>query len=200
MQPRSLLVFLTDVGMALFLGLFLWVSIESFLSLGNPVDLLTAFNESIYVVFYLVRSRAIASSVSPMDWAIALSSTFLPILSRPAPGISIILGSVLVIVGTLLNIGATTYLGKSIGIVPAERKIKTGGLYKIIRHPMYASGILILVGYFFTNSSLANALISMSTSMLLFVRTEREERFLGRNLIYQNYRKHTVWKLFPFIF
>jgi protein-S-isoprenylcysteine O-methyltransferase Ste14 len=200
MRSRDVLVLVTDVGIAVFLCLFVWVSVESFRSFGNYADILTALNESVYVALYLVRSRAIATSASPEDWIVALSGTFLPVLLRPAPVASPFFGDTLVIIGTILNIAATINLGKSIGIVPAIRQIKTTGLYKVIRHPMYASGILVSIGYFLVNASLTNAALTAAVVALLCVRVEREEKFLARDPMYQEYQKRTSWKLFPLVY
>ena len=171
-----------------------------FYATQNASYLLAAANESVYVVLYLMRERAVTTSTSFWDWAIAFLATFLGTLLRPADPLNTIIGSTLIVVGVALNIFAALSLGKSISIVPAERGIKTRGFYRYVRHPMYASGIVTLLGYLIANFSVPNVCFALGTALLLLLRIEHEELFLSRNEAYRNYVAETKWKLMPGVY
>ncbi len=189
-----------NIIIAAFLSVFVFVSVRQFYATGDVGYILVAVNEAVYVVLYLLREHAVATSTSKFDWAIAFSATFLATLLRPANPYTILIGDTLIVIGTVVNIVSVLYLNRSIGIVPAERSIKTGGIYRYVRHPMYSSGILILFGYLLANVSLANALIVLANTALLCIRAEREELFLSRNELYRAYVANTPWQLLPFVY
>ena len=49
--------------------------------------------------------------------------------------------------GLCVNISAKLFLNRSFGIVAANRGIKRGGPYRLVRHPMYFGSILTQVGF-----------------------------------------------------
>ena len=189
-----------NVLIAGFFALFIAVNVHQFYLSGSIGYLFVAANESVYVVLYLVRQRATAVSTFASDWAIAFSATFFGTLLRPGYPFEVPIGTALIVVGTLINMLSVLYLNRSIGIVPAERGIKTKGPYRFIRHPMYASGILTLSGYLLSNVSRVNAFIGVATIALLLVRINREELLLCKNERYRNYAGKTIWKLLPFVY
>ncbi|HUY62675.1 MAG TPA: methyltransferase [Candidatus Paceibacterota bacterium] len=180
--------------------LFLFNDAEAFRMTGSAVYVLVALNMGICVMLFLVRERPVAVSALASDWLIAFSAAFLGLLLRPAAPMSEAAGAALLAAGTAVNIASVLFLNRSFGLVPAERSIKTGGLYRVVRHPMYASGILTIVGYLLANASLMNAAIVVTNIALLVVRIVREERFLCANERYRQYAARTRWKLLPFVY
>ena len=57
------------------------------------------------------------------------------------------IGSVLVLVGVVLATGAVLSLGRSLGIEAANRGVQTHGLYRFVRHPIYAAYLPLMGGY-----------------------------------------------------
>ncbi len=192
--------FIGNVIVAAFLLLFVFINFKAFYTTGDISYILVSINESVYVVLFLVRERAIAVSTSGFDWAIAFSATFLGTLLRPALPLNILLGSILISIGIMVNIVSVLFLNRSISIVPARRSIKTGGLYRFVRHPMYSSEILSLFGYLLVNVSLMNTYIVIGTMVLMLARINREELFLSKNKLYREYLARTPWKLVPFVY
>jgi protein-S-isoprenylcysteine O-methyltransferase Ste14 len=191
---------LCNVIVAAFLCLFVATNLKAYFATQNIGYGLVAFNESLYVLFYIVRRRAVASSLSPLDWGTAFSATFIGTLLRPAAPLYLTFGTILIAIGTILNIISVSYLNRSLGTVPAERTIKTHGIYRFIRHPMYSSDIISLIGYFLANLSFANFGIVVCNTILQIVRLNREELFLSRNSTYKKYTDTTKWHLLPFIY
>ena len=191
---------ISNIVIATFFSIFVYINIKAFGKSGGAGYLLVAFNEGLYVLLYAIRRRPVATSTSVSDWGIGFSGSFIGTLLRPA-GISIpMVGTALIMIGTIVNIAAVISLNRSIGTVPAERHIKTRGLFRFIRHPMYASELCVLFGYLIANLSLWNAIMVICNSILLLMRIDREERFLSHNSTYVAYAARTPWKLFPSVY
>jgi protein-S-isoprenylcysteine O-methyltransferase Ste14 len=121
-------------------------------------------------------------------------------LLRPDSGIGVpIVGIPLEFVGAVVVLGAFLSLNRSFGIAPENRGIKTKGLYRIVRHPMYSGYLLTEAGFVLSNSSAYNAVIFVSASLFLVLRLIAEERFLKADPAYEAYARKTPWKLIPFI-
>ena len=112
--------------------------------------------------------------------------------ARLSQGITIaawILGTV-----SLLN------LGRSFGILIAVRQVKTGGLYRLVRHPMYLTDILWRVGYLAGNLCWRNAAIFVASTACYVYRAMLEERFLLQLDEYQAYARKVRYRFVPGIF
>ena len=158
--------------------------------------------EALLVLLLLTRRRGMATSSRPFDWAIAVCATFLPLLMRPADPLGALssLGQPLQVVGLTLAVVATGFLGRSIGVVPADRGIKTAGVYRIVRHPMYAAYTMSYVGYTASYPTLRNCFITAITLIAMNLRAIVEERFLVRDPAYREYLHRVRWRLAPYLY
>ncbi len=74
------------------------------------------------------------------------------------------------------------------------------GVYAVVRHPMYAAGILLMIGAPLWLESYAAALLASVPVALLIVRIRIEERFLRRELEgYDAYTRRVRYRLIPFV-
>jgi protein-S-isoprenylcysteine O-methyltransferase Ste14 len=90
-------------------------------------------------------------------------------------------------------------LRRSFGIVPAHRGIRTQGLYNIVRHSLYSSELIWILGFVLVNPSAWNISLWLSDCVLQFTRAVAEERFLSMDPIYSRYRAHVKYRLIPFV-
>ncbi|MGH7949119.1 MAG: methyltransferase family protein [Candidatus Binataceae bacterium] len=84
----------------------------------------------------------------------------------------------------------------------AERRqtVIDSGVYSVVRHPMYSSAVLMLIGISLWLESYAAALFSVIPIALLAVRIIFEERFLRRALDgYDAYVERVRYRLIPFL-
>lgn len=80
-----------------------------------------------------------------------------------------------------------------------QRVIDTG-VYGVVRHPMYAGGILLLIGIPLWLESAAAALLAGAPIAVLVLRILAEERFLRRGLKgYDAYAQRVRYRLIPFV-
>lgn len=180
-------------------GMFCYTHLLAWQRTGELGYLLFAGSESLVALLFLLRHQPAAVSVAPGDWLLAVAGTAAPLLFNPSGGGSAA-GDMLIVAGVLLQIGGLLSLNRSFGLVAARRQVKTGGLYRVVRHPLYASYLLMYSGYLLVNPSLANLLLAVLAAALLVGRMGREERFLVRELAYQAYMDQVRYRLIPLLY
>jgi len=95
---------------------------------------------------------------------------------------------------------AAVFLGRSFGLVAANRGLKLGGAYGVVRHPMYTAHLLGYLGYVLTYPSAANVAIAIASALALNARAVAEERILGRDPAYREYLGRLRWRFFPHLY
>lgn len=131
---------------------------------------------------------------------LAWCGTILPLLLRPstlAPLALTMFGNMLQFVGGLLALAATLWLGRSFGIVAANRGIQTGGLYRVVRHPIYAVYGLAFGGFMLAHPTLINGGILVGWLMVQVLRVRAEERLLMQDTWYAAYAAQVRYRLIP---
>ena len=114
-------------------------------------------------IFFLSRKMPKNFSIGPYTWFVTLFAVNSVLLMRPeAPGTYFTAGLVLMHIGFILHIIALSFLGRSFGIIPANREIKTSGVYGFVRHPLYLSIFITITGYLIANPSNLNFAIYVS--------------------------------------
>ncbi len=74
------------------------------------------------------------------------------------------------------------------------------GVYRIVRHPMYAGAVLLMIGMPLWLESYGAALFAIVPIIILVVRIVFEEKFLKQELSgYDAYTKRVRYKLLPYI-
>jgi protein-S-isoprenylcysteine O-methyltransferase Ste14 len=192
-----------NVVLAALFGLLAAVHLDAARRTGRWATLLPmVVQEGVLLTLFLTRRRPIAISARRRDWLVGMVGLFLPLLLRPAaePGPLVWLGRPVQIAGVLLGTVAALSLGRSIGVVAANRGVKAGGLYRLVRHPLYAGQMLGNLGYAASYPTLANVLIALASLVTLNVRVVVEERLLGADPSYREYLRRTRWRLVPFVY
>jgi protein-S-isoprenylcysteine O-methyltransferase Ste14 len=161
-------------------------------------------SESLVIGLFLIRRPATTISVRPTDWLLAMGATMLPLSVSPAenPGqfVNPVVCSIVLICGLIIQIRAKVSLGRSLGMVPADRGIKRGGIYQLVRHPMYAGYVISHVGFLLLNPTLWNASVYSVALVVQILRILAEERFLSQNADYREYMQSVRYRLIPGIF
>lgn len=191
---------LSGVFLAVIYGLFAYAHILGYLKSHEGTLLLFCFSETLIAVFYIFRSKPQTISVSPIDWIAAIGGTFSPMLFRPALWGLLPLAKILIIAGAFFQVLSIISLNRSFALVAAKREIKTAWMYRIVRHPLYASYCLGTTGYLLTNTTLANLLIFLIAIAFICLRVFREEKHLGLDPLYCEYMLKVRYRLIPLIF
>ena len=152
------------------------------------------------VVAYLVRRPASVVSLRTGDWLLAFGGTFGGVLLRPSgahPHWGVIAGLDLQIVGLSVWVLSFFFLGRSFGFAAADRGLKRRGPYAVVRHPIYASYVLLQLGYVLQSISVRNVLVMVFVCSCDVGRALAEERLLATSTAYDEYRKRVRWRLIP---
>jgi len=168
---------------------------------GELALLLFCISETVQAILFLVRWQPAAVSTHPGDWLVAMGGTFGAFLFVPVDAhASMTTGSAMVIAGVTMQILGLASLNRSFGIVPAVRRVKTGGMYRFVRHPLYASYFVLLTGYVAAHASAWNAAICVFTLACMLARMRREERLLGNDPEYRSYMSRVRYRVLPFVY
>jgi protein-S-isoprenylcysteine O-methyltransferase Ste14 len=152
------------------------------------------------VVAYLVRRPASAVTARAGDWLLAFGGTFGGVLFRPSgvhPQWGVTAGLDLQVLGLGIWVLSFLYLGRSFGFAAADRGLKRRGPYSVVRHPIYASYIVLQLGYVLQSISVQNALVMVFVCGCDIGRALAEERLLSASTIYDEYCKKVRWRLIP---
>jgi protein-S-isoprenylcysteine O-methyltransferase Ste14 len=126
-----------------------------------------------------------------------------PLLVTPAAVSAIIpsqITTTLMVTGMIVQISAKAALGRSFGLIPANRGIKTKGPYRIVRHPMYAGYTLTHIGFLLGFPSLQNSLLYFTAFFIEIARVFREELILNQDPLYRAYAVRVRYRLLPGVF
>jgi len=191
----------TSVLLALFFFQFLVINGRELIAAFRFSTIVLVIKVGMDVVFYLIRRMPKDVSVSPYDWTAALLGTFIVMFFRADPnGTDNLLGQAMQTVGLAMQLAVVFSLNRSTGIVPANRGIRTKGMYALVRHPLYTSYVLAYGGYLLNNSTPHNTMIYCSAILLWVLRMFAEERLLTRDRLYREYSQKVRWRVMPYVF
>lgn len=88
-------------------------------------------------------------------------------------------------------------LGRSFAIFPAIRTIQTTGCYSLVRHPLYAGELALILGCVVAYPTLITATLLGFGIAMTIVRIGVEERVLEQDEQYRSYQKQVRWRLVP---
>ncbi len=185
------------------LTIFAIVHIQHWMDSGSLVGLGLALQESVLIVLFLVRRQAKESTNTPGAWIAAIIGSYGVLLLRPEG--HIILGAestsvAIQLAGATLAIVTSLSLGRSFGIVAANRGVKTEGAYRFVRHPIYASYLIGYIAYLLAAISILNVFIMVVSLTFQVRRMNAEEAVLKRDPQYSEYAERVRYRLVPGIY
>jgi protein-S-isoprenylcysteine O-methyltransferase Ste14 len=181
-------------------GVFAYSFLHFYVEFHRPIGILFFTQQAIVAIAYLVRRPARSTTARLDDWLLAFGGTFVGVLLRPDgrhPAWGIWPGTALQLTGAAVAITCIVTLGRSFGFAAADRGVVTGGVYRVVRHPMYASYVLLETGYLLQSLSLRNAVIVTVGMLCNAGRTIAEERLLAGNAEYWTYCRRVRRRIIP---
>ena len=100
----------------------------------------------------------------------------------------------------MFEIYAKVFLGRSFGIVAADRGIVVMGPYRIVRHPIYLGYFVTHIGFLLANWSARNIALYISIYFFKISRILAEERILREDESYRADCQRVRYRVIPFIF
>jgi protein-S-isoprenylcysteine O-methyltransferase Ste14 len=153
-----------------------------------------------FVTAFLIRRPPRTTAASSGPWLLAAGGTFGGLLLRPSaahPPWGVAAGLVCQLVGLTVAVTALLFLGRSFGLVAADRGLVISGPYAVVRHPIYGAYILIQAGYLMQSLSIRNAAVVAFATCCNIGRICAEERLLAQTPVHADYVRRVRWRLFP---
>jgi protein-S-isoprenylcysteine O-methyltransferase Ste14 len=183
--------------------LFAYANFHRWRETGRPVGFGITILSATVAFLFIVRRPPEETSRRAVAWLAAPLGTFVMLLARPVadpyagPGLCL---ELLQIVGVIFALGGLGMLGRSFGLVAANRGVKTSGLYRLVRHPVYAGYVISDCGYVLENASLRNAVLLGLVVIGQLVRISEEERLLVGDRTYRAYCGRVRYRLIPYLY
>lgn len=198
---------LTDViSRAVVICLFSMMAIRfgaDFLATGRVTGLLLLVSEMLVVVLTVIRRSAAAVDRSMRARILTAVSMMGPPLLQPARVAALLPQSLTVavsIAGLAVVIAGKVTLGRSFGLMPANRGVVSSGIYRIVRHPIYLGYLLTHVAYLAAMPSAWNVAALAAADLALLARAVCEEQTLSRDDRYRQYQQTVRWRVCPGLF
>lgn len=167
-----------------------------------PMVVYLVLNVQIAILF-LRRGREIARTRRVYPYVVALSC--LPYLWLYDHGARVAapsqyVGWAFVVIGGAVCFAAAWALGSAYGVLPIVRGVRSHGLYRVVRHPLYLGSLLMNVGIVAASPSKWNVAIGIGGALLLAARAHCEEIVLYQLAEYRAYSARTRFRLIPFVY
>jgi protein-S-isoprenylcysteine O-methyltransferase Ste14 len=202
MTLRGRRIVLKAALVVLFLG-FAYANFARWHDTGRPVGLGATLLEAFTAFLFVIRRPPLATSGRPLAWISASVGAFAMLGARPVahpdagPFAAFELAQLAGFAIVLVALGA---LGRSFGIVAANRGVKTAGLYSFVRHPAYTGYLVSYLGYVAENGSLRNVILLVVGTAAQLVRISEEERMLSFDGAYRAYLDRVRRRLIPYVY
>lgn len=199
---RELFSVLSRVVPATFFSISCFAFWNSFLATGKLTSLFWMVSEGLVVLLLVFRKESICLSKKPWDWLVAIAGSFFILLVRPTDTFLALdaMGFALQLLGTLFELYGKAILGRSFGIVAANRGIVIKGPYRIVRHPIYLGYLITHIGFLISNWSGRNIAVYAVSYFFQIARIYSEERLLLQEESYRDYCQEVRYRLVPGIF
>ena len=180
---------------------FALAAILDFIARQRVSSLLALVLALVVGVIFLVRETPKQINLRWRDWIAGLCGGYMALFLRPAPEVNdMLVLQILQGVGIGIAIIGVLALNTSFGMVAANRGVKTSGIYRYIRHPIYTGYIIQFSAYWAQNITTRNTIILFLWIMFEIARIFIEEQHLSRDPAYANYMQKTRWRLLPYVF
>jgi len=177
--------------------------LQEFLRTGHVTGLLLLVSESMVVVLTVARRRAAFVDSSAKAATVTMVSLSAPFMLRTADNAALApdtLTMLISAVGLIIVVASKITLGRSFGLVPANRGVVVRGPYTFVRHPIYAGYLVTHVAFVLAHATSWNAAVILIGDGTLIVRALMEERILSRDATYGSYCQRVSWHLVPGLF
>jgi len=192
-----------NIILSLIWGFFALYCFKHFVYSGNPSTLGIFFVNSILFFLFLTRRESKKTTRNILDWSIALITVILSFnYQHELTTVQTIqtFSTSFQLLGIFLLIFSLLSIGRSFGIIPANRIVKQQGAYQFVRHPIYTSEVIFYLGFLLGNWNIQNCIITFLIISGQLFRAHAEEKLLLRDDEYKNYTSRVIYRFIPGIY
>jgi len=118
------------------------------------------------------------------------------------PTMVCVIGDVLIVVGlvaAMMVVIQNSYAAATVRVEEGQ-KLASSGLYGLVRHPMYAANLILMVGIPLALGSYWGLLLVIPAQLVLVIRILDEEKLLTEELVgYREYKQRVHYRLVPYV-
>jgi protein-S-isoprenylcysteine O-methyltransferase Ste14 len=169
-------------------------------SLAGAINVVWLTGAAFMAVMSFARIAPRAASVNLRTIAASGAMLILPCLMRPtnlSTGALATTGLVFELIGVSLTQVARVYMGRSFGVLPANRGIVSKGPFRWVRHPIYFGWFVLSIGYAMSYPNDRNIMLIVITLPFMVWRIDQEEGLLSQDADYQRYKGRVRYRLWP---
>ncbi len=192
------------LGNCLLAGSFLLATLpaarELSFTLAGAANVVWLTGAAIMAVMSFVRFAPRTSTVNLRTLAASGGMLILPWFMRPAipsTGALATAGLIFELLGIVLSQVARVYMGRSFGVLPANRGIVSNGPFRWVRHPIYFGWLILSIGYAMSYPNERNIMLIATTLPLMVWRIDQEEVHLSADPKYRRYMDRVRYRLWP---
>jgi len=192
-----------NVFIALMWSKFVLLAVTDLMLHRDPLNLGILIHNTLLFLLFLTRRKSTDTSYRIIDWVVPICvMTFVMLLriGRSTDGTFYLVSGIFQTVGIAGMIVSLASLGRSFGVIPANRRIKYSGAYKIVRHPLYTSEIIFYIGFLIGNLTIRNCLFVVLIMAGQFWRSLAEEKLLSKDIQYRSYLNSVQYRFIPGLF
>jgi protein-S-isoprenylcysteine O-methyltransferase Ste14 len=174
-----------------------------FLATGRVTGLLLLVSEVLVVALTVLRRSAAAMDRSLRARLLTTLSMLGPPLLVPGNAAALAPETATValsIAGLAVVIAGKLTLGRSFGLMPANRGVVSSGVYRLVRHPIYMGYLLTHVAFLAANPRAWNFAALLAADAALLARAVCEEQTLAKDVRYREYQQQVRWRVCPGVF
>jgi protein-S-isoprenylcysteine O-methyltransferase Ste14 len=169
-------------------------------TLAGAANVVWLAGAAIMAVMSFARFAPRTSAVNWRTLAATGGMLIVPCFMRPtamSTGALATTGLIFELFGVVLTQVARVYMGRSFGILPANRGIVSKGPFRSVRHPIYFGWLILSLGYAMSFASERNILLISMTLPFMVWRIGQEEVHLSADPEYLHYMKQVRYRLWP---
>jgi hypothetical protein len=169
-------------------------------SLAGAANLVWLTGAAVMAVMSFARFAPRSTTVNLRTIVASGGMMILPCFMRPSnlsSGALATTGLIFELLGVMLTQVSRVYMGRSFGILPANRGVVSKGPFRWIRHPIYLGWLVLSIGYATSYLNDRNVILIVATFGLMVWRIDQEETHLSADPAYRSYMDHVRYRLLP---
>ena len=169
-------------------------------SLAGAANIVWIIGAAVMAVMSFARFAPRSASVNLRTIAASGGMLILPWFMRPShpsAGALATAGLIFELFGVVLTQVSRVYMGRSFGILPANRGIVSKGPFRLVRHPIYFGWLMLSIGYAMSFVSERNVVLIAMTLPFMVWRINQEEQHLTADPEYRRYMERVRYRLWP---
>ena len=197
---NQLTLWMLRLSTAAALAVFLVRALTEWMQRPTLTLTLVIVGELVTLAIYLSARPAVRGSFAPIAVVSTLVATFFFYLVALNQGLVLAplwLTASMQVGGILWQIYAKLSLGRSFGLLPANRGIVTHGAYGLVRHPIYLGYFVGHMGFLLGSFSWYNLWLFAVLYFFQYLRILEEEKLLAADAEYLAYMKKIKYRLLP---